>query len=107
MYTGLGLEFVVRHGESAMSAIDRYRIYLDRHHKRFTRERRIVADAVFAYHRAFGIEELIDDLALRSAGQRVSRSTVFRAVNEMTEARLLCHFSRLGTFLSLTDRMRG
>jgi Fur family transcriptional regulator, ferric uptake regulator len=68
---------------------DRFREYLTsrRPPQRFTRRQRELVKHIFARHSHFDAEQLVD--ALRAAGRRVSRATVYRSLGKLVEAGLL------------------
>lgn len=55
--------------------------------KRFTDKQREMVRHVFAKHKHFDTDELIDDL--KAAGKRISRATVYRTLSELVKAGLL------------------
>ena len=73
----------------AVSPGDKFREYLALQGKRFTRERSIVLDEVFASHEHFDPDSLIERLTSRTDGTRVSRSTVYRTLTELEDAGLI------------------
>lgn len=74
----------------AMTPQARFEEYLQSKGKRTTSQRRALVDHVFARHDHFDADELIDQLNQKSRGDdRVSRATVYRALDELVEAGLL------------------
>jgi Fur family ferric uptake transcriptional regulator len=67
----------------------RFREYLASRPKpqRFTAPQRQMVAHIFAKHKHFDTEELIDDL--KRAGRRVSRPTVYRTLSKLVDAGLL------------------
>jgi Fur family ferric uptake transcriptional regulator len=68
---------------------ERFREYLASRPKpqRFTGPQREMVAHIFARHKHFDTEELIDDL--KRAGRRVSRPTVYRTLTKLVDAGLL------------------
>jgi len=77
-----------------VSPPDRFREYLATQGMRLTRERSIIVDEVFASHEHFDAEQLVVRLSQRTDGNRVSRSTVYRALQELEKAGLLRKVAR-------------
>ncbi|TWT43240.1 Fur family transcriptional regulator [Botrimarina hoheduenensis] len=78
----------------SMTPQQRFEEYLQSKGKRTTQQRRVLIDHVFASHSHFDADELIDQLDAkatesRSSAARVSRATVYRALDELVEAGLL------------------
>ena len=61
--------------------------FLRRKGLKFTTERREILEAVLAQDGHFEVEELLFDM--RKSGKRVSRATIYRAVDLMVEAGIL------------------
>ncbi|MFO0851109.1 MAG: Fur family transcriptional regulator [Gemmataceae bacterium] len=55
--------------------------------QRFTDQQRELVGHIFARHKHFDAEELVDDL--KEAGRQVSRATVYRTLGKLVEAGLL------------------
>ena len=68
---------------------ERFAEYLQSKGKRITQQRRALVDCVFARHDHFDAEQLIDIVTRQLPDQKVSRSTVYRTLNELVEAGLL------------------
>ena len=68
---------------------ERFLRYLEAQGRRLTRERAIIVDVVFASCEPFDPEQLVAKLAQRTEGNRVSRSTVYRALTDLEKAGLL------------------
>lgn len=68
---------------------ERFQEYLDSRteSKRFTDKQRELVRHIFAKHKHFDTEELIDDL--KAVGKRISRATVYRTLTELVKAGLL------------------
>lgn len=76
----------------SMTPQERFEEYLQSRPKpkRMTSQRRVLIDHVFSRHDHFDADELIDQLNRKSRGvDRVSRATVYRALDELVEAGLL------------------
>jgi Fur family ferric uptake transcriptional regulator len=80
--------------EVALSPQDRFDEFLQSRKKRNTQERRLIVQHIFSHHQHFDANQLIDQLARRPEKEygRVSRPTVYRTLNELTEAGLLRKF---------------
>lgn len=75
--------------EVSSSPQDRFAEFLQSKGKRITQQRRILIDYIFARHDHFDAEELILNLANQPEGNKVSRPTVYRTLNELVDAGLL------------------
>ena len=73
----------------ASSPQERFAEYLQSKGKRITQQRRALVDFVFQRHDHFDADELINNLSRQESGDRVSRPTVYRTLNELVEAGLL------------------
>jgi Fur family ferric uptake transcriptional regulator len=73
----------------ALSPQERFEEYLQSRGKRITQQRRIMVEFVFERHDHFDADELIAGLGQRPDGDKVSRPTVYRTLNELVEAGLL------------------
>jgi Fur family transcriptional regulator, ferric uptake regulator len=73
----------------ALSPQERFEEYLQSRGKRMTQQRRIMVDFVFERHDHFDADELVAGLTQRPDGDKVSRPTVYRTLNELVEAGLL------------------
>lgn len=78
----------------SISPAEKYREYLATQGLRMTRERSIIVDEVFSSHDHFDAEQLIQRLAQRNDGRRVSRSTIYRSINQLEEAGLIRKVAR-------------
>lgn len=78
----------------AVSPEEKYREYLSTKGQRLTRERSIIVEEVFAAHEHFDAEHLINQLAQRNDGRRVSRATIYRALGQLEEAGLIRKVAR-------------
>jgi Fur family ferric uptake transcriptional regulator len=85
MSTGFALGSV----HVASSPQERFSEYLQSRGKRITQQRRVLVDHVFERHDHFDADELIANLAALEGGDRVSRPTVYRTLNELVESGLL------------------
>jgi len=68
---------------------ERFEEYLQSRGKRITQQRRALVDYIFERHDHFDADELIDSLGRRDDGDKISRPTVYRTLNELVEAGLL------------------
>ncbi len=68
---------------------ERFAEFLQSKGKRITQQRRILVDHVFERHDHFDAEELIINLSQQTEGDKVSRPTVYRTLNELVDAGLL------------------
>lgn len=68
---------------------DRFAEFLQSKGKRITQQRKILVDRVFERHDHFDAEELIYNLSQHTEGEKVSRPTVYRTLNELVDAGLL------------------
>jgi Fur family ferric uptake transcriptional regulator len=73
----------------SLSPQERFEEYLQSRGKRITQQRRALVDHIFERHDHFDADELIDTLGRRHGGERISRPTVYRTLNELVEAGLL------------------
>jgi Fur family ferric uptake transcriptional regulator len=78
----------------AVSPTEKYREFLATKGLRMTRERSIIIDEVFSSHEHFEAEQLVQRLARRSDGKRVSRSTIYRSIKHLEEAGLIRKIAR-------------
>jgi len=80
--------------EVSSSPQERFADYLQSKGKRITQQRRVLVDHVFQRHDHFDAEELIFNLSrMREKGEKVSRPTVYRTLNELVESGLLRRMS--------------
>jgi len=75
---------------------ERFAEFLQSKGKRITQQRRVLVDHVFERHDHFDAEELILNLARLPEGDKVSRPTVYRTLNELVDAGLLRRMSLSG-----------
>ena len=73
----------------SLSPQERFEEYLQSRGKRITQQRRALVDYIFERHDHFDADELIDSLGRRDDGDKISRPTVYRTLNELVEAGLL------------------
>ena len=90
MVSELDLEAV----DVAVSPVEKYREFLATKGWRMTRERAIIVDEVFSSHEHFDADQLIQRLARRNDGKRVSRSTIYRSLQHLEEAGLIRKVAR-------------
>lgn len=75
--------------EVSLTPQERFEEYLQSKGKRVTQQRRVLVEHIFRRHEHFDADELIEELLKTSEGRRVSRPTVYRALNELVDAGLL------------------
>jgi Fur family ferric uptake transcriptional regulator len=68
---------------------ERFEEYLQSRGKRITQQRRALVDYIFERHAHFDADELLDSFGRRGEGDKISRPTVYRTLNELVEAGLL------------------
>lgn len=73
---------------------EKFREYLATRNQRLTPEREIIVDEVFSNHEHFDADQLVARLSQRGLKKRVSRSTIYRALQSMDEAGLLRKVAR-------------
>jgi Fur family ferric uptake transcriptional regulator len=73
----------------SLSPKERFEEYLQSRGKRITQQRRSLVAYIFERHDHFDADELIGSLSGRPGGDRISRPTVYRTLNELVEAGLL------------------
>ncbi len=81
-------EFSLGTVETSMSPLERFQEFLESRKKRLTPQRRVLVQTVFSRHEHFEADSLVEELSY-GRGERVSRPTVYRALNELVEAGLL------------------
>ncbi len=74
---------------SMAGPVDRFREYLCTHGKRLTQEKSLIVEEVFASREHFDAQELVGRVTSREDINRVSRSTIYRALGEMEKAGLI------------------
>uniref|UniRef100_A0A7C1FD71 Transcriptional repressor n=1 Tax=Ammonifex degensii TaxID=42838 RepID=A0A7C1FD71_9THEO len=67
--------------------IESFRTFLSHRGGRLTNERKAVLEAIFSFHHHFTAEELLDQI--KSRGDKVSRASVYRALELLVAANLL------------------
>lgn len=72
---------------------ERFSEYLQSKGKRITQQRRALVDHVFERHDHFDADELIANISRLDLGNKVSRPTVYRTLNELVDAGLLRRMS--------------
>lgn len=82
-------DFSLTEVQVALSPQERFEEYLQSKGKRITQQRRALVERVFEKHDHFDADELIDNLLKERHGERISRPTVYRTLNELVEAGLL------------------
>lgn len=73
----------------SMTPQERFEEYLQSRGKRTTQQRRVLVDHVFSRHEHFDADELIEQLGSQAKETRISRATVYRALEELVESGLL------------------
>lgn len=73
---------------------EKFREYLATRNQRLTPEREIIVDEVFSNHEHFDADQLVARLSQRGLKKRVSRSTIYRALQSMDDAGLLRKVAR-------------
>ncbi len=99
------IETCRRGRQSIVASVDEFRRFLALAGKRLSHERAIVAEEVFSSREAFSTDDLIERLPQRDDGRRVSRSSVYRTLALMEEARLLRKVS-MGTYRDAYEQTR-
>lgn len=79
---------------SGISPVEKFREFLGTRGLRLTRERSTIVEEVFSNHEHFDTDQLVARLSNRTDGRNVSRSTVYRRLQELVEAGLLRRVAR-------------
>lgn len=82
-------EFALGSVQVALTPLERFEEFLQSRGMRVTQERRFIVEEVFSSHDHFDAEELLGRLQGNTAGVKVSRPTVYRALSALVEAGLL------------------
>jgi Fur family ferric uptake transcriptional regulator len=82
-------DFSLAEVQVSLSPQERFEEYLQSRGKRITQQRRALVEYIFQRHDHFDADELIESLSKRKEGERISRPTVYRTLNELVEAGLL------------------
>ncbi|HVT30675.1 MAG TPA: transcriptional repressor [Lacipirellulaceae bacterium] len=82
-------DFSLGEVQVSLSPQDRFEEYLQSRGKRTTQQRRALVEYIFERHDHFDADELIDSLGRRELGEKISRPTIYRTLNELVEAGLL------------------
>jgi Fur family ferric uptake transcriptional regulator len=82
-------DFALSEVQVASSPQERFEEYLQSRGKRITQQRRSLVGYIFERHDHFDADELLASLARRPDGDKISRPTVYRTLNELVEAGLL------------------
>jgi Fur family ferric uptake transcriptional regulator len=82
-------DFSLAEVQVSLSPQERFEEYLQSRGKRITSQRRALVDFIFERHDHFDADELIATLPGRPGGDKISRPTVYRTLNELVEAGLL------------------
>ncbi len=75
--------------ETALSPLERFEEYLQTKGKRITQPRRRIVEEVFRQHDHFDADQLMASIAKAPGIEKVSRPTVYRALEVLVEAGLL------------------
>jgi Fur family ferric uptake transcriptional regulator len=79
---------------SGANPVEKCREFLLTKGLRMTRERQILTEEIFADHEHFDAEQLIQRLAQRTDGKRISRATIYRHLPLLEEAGMLRKIAR-------------
>ena len=82
-------DFSLAEVQVSLSPQERFEEYLQSRGKRITHQRRALVEFIFERHDHFDADELIAGLPTRPGGDKISRPTVYRTLNELVEAGLL------------------
>jgi Fur family ferric uptake transcriptional regulator len=82
-------DFSLADVQVSLSPQERFEEYLQSRGKRITQQRRSLVEYIFERHDHFDADELIESLGRRPDGDKISRPTVYRTLNELVEAGLL------------------
>lgn len=99
------IETCRRGRQSIVASVDEFRWFLALAGMRLTHERAIIAEEVFSSREAFSADDLLERLPQRDDGRKVSRTSVYRTLALMEEARLLRKVS-LGTYRDAYEQTR-
>ena len=75
--------------KTALSPIERFEEFLQTKGKRITQPRRRIVEEVFRQHDHFDADQLMASIAMSQGIEKVSRPTVYRALEVLVEAGLL------------------
>ena len=89
-------EFELGTVEVAMAPLERFEEFLQSRSKRMTQQRRVIVDQVFSHHEHFDAEDLLKELSDHADAQNIGRATVYRTLDQLTEAGLLRKMSLQG-----------
>ncbi len=82
-------EFALGTVEVAMTPMERFEEFLQSRSKRMTQQRRVIVEQVFSHHEHFDAEDLLKELGAVADAQNIGRATVYRTLDQLTEAGLL------------------
>ena len=82
-------DFSLNEVHVSLSPKERFEEYLQSRGKRTTQQRRALVDFIFERHDHFNADELIDAYSSGHRGEKVSRPTVYRTLDQLVEAGLL------------------
>jgi Fur family ferric uptake transcriptional regulator len=80
--------------DKSISAVEKFREFLLTRGLRLTRERSVLVEEVFSSHEHFDTDQLVARLSNRADGRNVSRSTVYRRLQELVDAGMLRKVAR-------------
>lgn len=80
--------------DAGINPTEKFREFLATRGKRLTQERATLVEEVFAIHEHFDSDQMVARLANRKDGKSVSRSTVYRRLQELVEAGLIRKVAR-------------
>lgn len=77
-----------------MHPIEKFRLFMETKGKRLTRERELIVEEIFSSQEQFDPDQLVVRMGLQKTERKVSRSTVFRTLTQLEDAKLLRKISR-------------
>jgi Fur family ferric uptake transcriptional regulator len=82
-------DFSLGEVQVSLSPKERFEEYLQSRGKRTTQQRRALVAFIFERHDHFNADELIDAYSANNQGEKISRPTVYRTLDQLVEAGLL------------------
>jgi Fur family transcriptional regulator, ferric uptake regulator len=82
-------DFSLNEVQVSLSPKERFEEYLQSRGKRTTQQRRVLVNFIFERHDHFNADELIDAYSAKHQGEKISRPTVYRTLDQLVEAGLL------------------
>jgi Fur family ferric uptake transcriptional regulator len=82
-------DFSLGEVQVSLSPQERFEEYLQSRGKRITQQRRALVGFIFERHDHFNADDLIDSFARQHRGEKISRPTVYRTLDQLVEAGLL------------------